>query len=75
MKTYSMGRKYENGIGFPDIVPVENGVGEFVKTQDVAILQNKLREYEAYLRTLANFGGTLTQSKELAQKALREVSV
>lgn len=29
-----------------------------------------LEESLAYLRTLANFGGTLVQSKELAQKGL-----
>lgn len=33
-------------------------------------LSAKLADRDAYLRTLANFGGTLSQAKELAQKAL-----
>lgn len=32
-----------------------------------------LEEAVAYLRTLANFGGTLIQSRELAQKGLGNV--
>lgn len=32
-----------------------------------------LEEALAYLRTLANFGGTLIQSRELAQKGLDNV--
>lgn len=32
-----------------------------------------LEEALAYLRTLANFGGTLVQSRELAQKGLDNV--
>lgn len=32
-----------------------------------------LEESLAYLRTLANFGGTLIQSKQLAQKGLDNV--
>ena len=32
-----------------------------------------LEEALAYLRTLANFGGTLVQSKQLAQKGLDTV--
>lgn len=33
-------------------------------------LEEALEESLAYLRTLANFGGTLVQSRELAQKGL-----
>lgn len=33
-----------------------------------------LEEALAYLRTLANFGGTLVQSKQLAQKGLDNVN-
>lgn len=36
-------------------------------------LEKALEESLAYLRTLANFGGTLVQSKQLAQKGLDNV--
>lgn len=36
-------------------------------------LEEALEESLAYLRTLANFGGTLVQSRELAQKGLDKV--
>lgn len=35
--------------------------------------QKAIEEALAYLRTLANFGGTLLQSKELAQKGITKV--
>lgn len=35
--------------------------------------QKAIEEALAYLRTLANFGGTLVQSKELAQKGITKV--
>lgn len=37
---------------------------------NIAMLDIELNDKNAYLRTLANFGGTLEQAKELAQKAL-----
>lgn len=37
------------------------------------VLEKALEESLAYLRTLASFGGTLIQSKELAQKGITKV--
>lgn len=33
-------------------------------------IEEQLEDIKAYLRTLANFGGTIQQAKELAQKCL-----